>query len=699
MLFLSKRQIVVHVCIYTAGLAILASLLSPWIFIPIAFLVSLAHLWVANRLKRARYRSIVDSARAAQIESLPSSDHIKSRDIDELLITTLKDVTAELEEKCYQLVEKNIQLLSLKEISLTIISSLNEPRIVDSVQSFLAKGLGFKEIFVGIFDQEKRAFHLYTFREAFGETKQEERTVKLEDLEGIIRKSIVTRKPVLIKDAEMHPIGMTANDPIFEDSTMKSYLIVPMVKSTFSQHCWKAEDCLLKNEPDGLRKSAMTLTPSPDPSSAEDGICPSCGRLPVLGVVGVTDGFKAAVLSQVDLVAVETLALQISTLLENAQLYTELQYEESFRDDVINSMMNGLITADVQGTILLVNEMAERLTGYRGEELKGMLIDEIIVDQKVGETAGPVTRTLGRGEKVFQREVLLVKKDGSKLPIMLNTSLLVDEEKRIQGTIAVFLDITRIKRMEEKIIHLDKLAALGRFSSSMAHEIRNPLTGIVAGLEYLKRAGGIAVEHNDNIAFILSEVNRIDRLISDILNVIQVKELLQHPTDVATIVRNGISSVKDTAEKKGIVVQSDIPENTRPIMADSDRISQVMINLLKNAVEASENGGKVEVRVRFPDDVNDVLFDEYRDFVIIEVVDEGVGFTEEEKSKIFEPFYTTKHEGTGLGLYVSHSLIERHGGYLFVESTKDQGSVFSVYLPIEKVQYGDSSEVSHPSSR
>jgi signal transduction histidine kinase len=97
--------------------------------------------------------------------------------------------------------------------------------------------------------------------------------------------------------------------------------------------------------------------------------------------------------------------------------------------------------------------------------------------------------------------------------------------------------------------------------------------------------------------------------------------------------------------------------------------------------------------------VDEVLFDEYRDFAIIQVEDRGVGFSDEEKGRIFEPFFTTKKEGTGLGLYVSHSIIERHGGYLFLETEKGKGSVFSVYLPIEKVQYGDSNEVSHSAGR
>jgi signal transduction histidine kinase len=276
---------------------------------------------------------------------------------------------------------------------------------------------------------------------------------------------------------------------------------------------------------------------------------------------------------------------------------------------------------------------------------------------------------------------------------------LYDEDRRIQGTIAVFVDITRIKSMEQQIAHLDKLAALGRFSSSMAHEIRNPLAGIVAGLQYLRRVGGISDDQSENLGFILNEVNRIDRLITDILNVIQVKDLVYQPVDPDKLVKNSISIVRDAAEQKSVDIVTEFPEHVQTIMIDYDRITQVLINLLKNAVEASSAGDTVTVRVSYPTDVSDVLFDEIQNFVIIEIEDHGVGFTEDEKGKIFEPFFTTKSEGTGLGLYVSHSIIERHGGYVAVESSKGQGALFSVYLPVEKVQYGDSSEVGHTAGR
>ena len=161
--------------------------------------------------------------------------------MDDVMIESLKDLTAELEKKCYQLVEKNIQLLSLKEISLTIISSLNESRIVESVHGFLSQGLGFKEILVAIFSPEVEAFRIYMFREAVNVLDERESVVRLEELDGLLRTSIVTRKSILIRDPEMHPLGTVDGSPVFEDSTMNSYLVVPMVKSKFSQSCWKAE--------------------------------------------------------------------------------------------------------------------------------------------------------------------------------------------------------------------------------------------------------------------------------------------------------------------------------------------------------------------------------------------------------------------------------------------------------------------------
>ena len=261
---------------------------------------------------------------------------------------------------------------------------------------------------------------------------------------------------------------------------------------------------------------------------------------------------------------------------------------------------------------------------------------------------------------------------------------------------AVFNDITRQKRLEEQIAHLDKLAALGRLSSSIAHEIRNPLTGIAAGIQYLQRAGEVADSQRENIEFILEEVKRIDRLIGDLMSVVRVSDLIYGETTLEELIRNGIASMSDLAQRKAVTVATEFPGDSRPIVVDADRITQVMINLLKNAIEASPSDASVTVSVSFSPDARDVLFDAVGDFAIIRVRDNGLGLTEEDKQRVFEPFFSKKTGGTGLGLYVTHSIIERHGGYIYVDSEYGVGTTFSVYLPVKQVHHGDSREVGHP---
>jgi signal transduction histidine kinase len=153
--------------------------------------------------------------------------------------------------------------------------------------------------------------------------------------------------------------------------------------------------------------------------------------------------------------------------------------------------------------------------------------------------------------------------------------------------------------------------------------------------------------------------------------------------------------MQELAAQNSVEIKTEFPDESRTVSVDADRITQVVINLLKNAIEASQAGGEVCASVSFPKDVKDVLFDAVQDFVIIEVRDDGLGLTEEEKTRIFEPFFSKKATGTGLGLYVTHSIVERHGGYIYVNSEYGAGTVFTVYLPVTQVHHGDSNEVGH----
>ena len=686
--YIPRRRFLVAIAALAGMFAVLAELLPWWVLVPLAVVVAGAYASRESIWVRDRYERVLESIRKVHGDAIGELTHVRPGDVDSAVYKALKEIATELERKNFQLVEKNIQLLSIKEIGLTLVSSLDESKVVDAVINFLSKGLGYRELFVGIFHADDEGFNLYVFRDTPEGHVHSQVHVKLDDLDGLLRKSVQMHQSVLIRDPEMHPVGNPGGAPLFRDSTMSSYLIVPLVKSGATQGCETRENCVLHMTQ--VKREAVSI---------EHGFrCAACERIPLLGVVGVTDGFKAASLSRVDLVSVETLAVQLSTMLENNRLFAELQQEESFRDNVINSMMNGLITVDERGRVLFANALAEEITGYNQAELRQLRAQDLFADSPTSTGENPIIRTVRTGRRGYQQEAWLIKKDGGKDPVVLNTMLLLDERKEPQGALAVFSDITRQKRMEEQITHLDKLAALGRLSSSIAHEIRNPLTGIAAGIQYLQRAGQVADSQRDNIEFILEEVKRIDRLIGDLMSVVRVSDLIYQETTLENLIDGSIASMADLAKRKSVTVTTDFPAEPRTIVVDADRMTQVMINLLKNAIEASPADSSVTVALSFSQKASDVVFDAVGDFAIIRVRDNGLGLTEEDRQRVFEPFFSKKTGGTGLGLYVTHSIIERHGGYIAVDSEYGVGTTFAVYLPVKQVHHGDSREIGHPIS-
>jgi two-component system sensor histidine kinase HydH len=253
----------------------------------------------------------------------------------------------------------------------------------------------------------------------------------------------------------------------------------------------------------------------------------------------------------------------------------------------------------------------------------------------------------------------------------------------------LFADLSEIKMMEEAIRHLDQLAALGRFTSAIAHEIRNPLTGIAAGIQYLDRSAELNEEHKENITHILAEVARLNRIITDLFKVAKPRDLLYQPSDAAGIVEKSFKSVSSIVDSKKVRFSSSVSPVVPKLEVDPDQITQVLINLIKNAAEAVEEGGKVSVNVRpFDDGESDMRRQKGKEFIIIDVADDGPGIDGRDKQKIFLPFFSRKKGGTGLGLFVTHSIIQHHQGSIKVISEPGDGTIFRVYLPVTRPVQG-----------
>jgi signal transduction histidine kinase len=219
----------------------------------------------------------------------------------------------------------------------------------------------------------------------------------------------------------------------------------------------------------------------------------------------------------------------------------------------------------------------------------------------------------------------------------------------------------------------ERLRLLSRFMSSVAHEIKNPLTGIAAGVQYLARKAQAGLEGDETVEFILSEINRLNRIVDDLYRIARPPELVLQQIDLKSILGKSLICLSEGVTSKRIVVEQHIETEIPEIEADPDRLQQVFINIIKNAVEASPEGGTVRL---------EMSRGESR--VIIRVTDGGRGIGREEMEKVFDPFYSTKERGSGLGLCVSQRIIDEHGGSIRIETPAGGGTSFVIEIPIRR---------------
>jgi PAS domain S-box-containing protein len=682
------------IIVISAGFCVLllATIAIPvWICLPLG--IVLAAVMIARRRSDHRTKMEAINVRLTNLrsEGLVIEEKVKGSDEDvfyRMIMTLLGD----LERSLFKLVEKNIQLLSLKEIGRTIISSLDENRLIDSVFEYLNRGIGYKETAFIILRRKKRSFQAIVTIERPSRVIRRVLNFGYGDLTNAVYDSFISGKPFLIKDAGMHPLFTVGGEQVFPGSTMSSYICVPLMKSNETVDCFEGEECLLRKTP---RTVGEGRAENPYLRSEE---CLSCGAIPLLGALIVTDGYRATPLTNIDQVTLETVGSLVSSNMENWYLYQELRQEEVFRERVIEGMLNGVFVTDRDGSVTLANRTARDMSQYKQRQIPYLKIDDVIIGEAaVGDTRSLVSSVLERGSPLTYLDGYLRRKDGMHIPIRLTASALLGEDGEVQGAIIEFIDMSEIKRMEEEIRYLDRLAVLGRFTSAVAHEIRNPLTGIAAGIQYINRSQGLSPEHRENISFVLAEVDRLNRIITDLFKVAKPHDLLCQKSSVRDLIERSQRSLGDLFANKGIAFAMSVDDNVPLVEVDPDQIMQVLINLLKNAAEATSAGGSVSVAGRLYDGGDpDVVREKDRDMVCIEIRDNGGGIAHEDMEKLFEPFFSRKKGGTGLGLFVSQSVVQHHHGRISVSSAPGTGTSFRIYLPISRPRKGGSYEAGNP---
>ena len=363
-------------------------------------------------------------------------------------------------------------------------------------------------------------------------------------------------------------------------------------------------------------------------------------------------------------------AEQLGIAIVNAHLYTEAYRSQAYNRLLVEHLPCGVITTDPQGVVRVLNPEARRLLQVDEQLSPG----EVELPASFNDLVQPTLR--GHAEPLPE-EIVLRNGSRDQANLRVNCLPLEGEHNELLGAVLVLNDHTTLERLQRAVRQADRLASIGTLASGMAHEIKNPLTALKTFTQLLPKRYNDAEFRHDFSGLAGSEIARIERIVNQLLAFARPAPLMIEQVNLHEIIGNAVKLVGPQASRHQIAVRTMLKADTDYIAADKDRLQQVLLNLLLNAIQANTDGGWIEVATEMEPGTA-----EHDAFIRLDVRDGGNGIPEDILPHIFDPFFTTKGEGTGLGLSVSYNIVAEHKGRLEVASETGKGTCFSLYLPI-----------------
>jgi two-component system sensor histidine kinase PilS (NtrC family) len=346
---------------------------------------------------------------------------------------------------------------------------------------------------------------------------------------------------------------------------------------------------------------------------------------------------------------------------EEAREKREIDYEELERlnQSILTNINSGLMVINASGRIRSFNSAASKITGYSLEEVYNRPIEAILPEFGPFDPEGMVV--IERGETDY------FKSEKEILTLGYSASRVVDNNNESLGLLVTFQDLTEYKALEDQLKRSDRLAAVGRLASGLAHEIRNPLASISGSVQLLLEDEKVTEEDRHLMKIVIKEADRLSVLLSDFLNFARPSALHLELIDIASLVDELIALLNSSGQFQDVVIEK---KYSGPISMNIDpqKMSQVLWDLLINAGEAARPEGKIRININAA-----------QGEIVIE--DTGAGIADEDFDRLFEPFYTTKDKGTGLGLANAYANVEAHQGRIYVEPGSLGGARFIIELP------------------
>ncbi|CAI2716889.1 ATP-binding protein [Nitrospina watsonii] len=370
----------------------------------------------------------------------------------------------------------------------------------------------------------------------------------------------------------------------------------------------------------------------------------------------------------------------------------DLKKLQEFHKNVVQNMVNGLLTTDHNGHVTSVNTACEQITGCSADHSLGRLAYDLL--------PVPTLKTFFLGRQSVQLPATLEgefqRNDGETILVVMKISSLIrpsmdpfKDGYKSEGYIVVLDDLTELRKMEEKILQSEQLAAVGRFSAGLAHEIRNPLASLSGSIQVLRDSLQVEDQYKRLMDIVISETERLNAIIKDFLSYSQPRKSKATVIDLTQLLQDVVLLIKNNNEYDcSIEIELDMPARHIVIQSEEDQVKQMVWNLCLNGMQAMDRAGTIRLELKEVQGHRHRDFETDRKGVLLSVEDQGRGIPPDKLKQIFDPFFTTREEGIGLGLATVNKIIQRFGGQIGVVSEVGKGTRFDIFLPQERAIVG-----------
>jgi two-component system nitrogen regulation sensor histidine kinase GlnL len=354
-------------------------------------------------------------------------------------------------------------------------------------------------------------------------------------------------------------------------------------------------------------------------------------------------------------------------------------------ESFVAGLPDAVVAVDEGMRIILWNAAAEALTGKSARRVQGRVLKEVVAPDS--SLVRHLSETLRSGESRSEAEAMIEGVAGRPIPVGVVTAPIAGRSGNVEAAVAVLRDLSRIRQLEEEVRRGETLAAVGRMAVGLAHEIRNPLSAIRGAVQLLGKELGGEPPWGEYTEVLIKEVDRLNRIIEAVLDLGRPVQLRPVALNLHQVLERVALLSEEMAASHGIRIVRQYDPSLPPILGDEDRLAQLFHNLVRNAIEAMAQGGRLTLTTRFS---MNPLFTKVdlgagrRQMVEVQVSDEGEGIPEPLRDKIFDPFVTTKEKGLGLGLALCHRILEEHKGAIQIQGAPGKGTSVTCFLPVAR---------------